>query len=162
MDVLNVLSNPLFTLPETMKDHESLYQALVKGKEFHTLLKLLRRDMSLWVEYVCRFAAVTTKRLASLRNKVRDCKTKRKKDVVLDNIISLLATRTDPYREFTEEVEKLDPSYENVLRSFAVLDDTDMLNSMESSCKLQKYLTEKLVKCYKPILSIKQPPHTYP
>lgn len=107
------LSRPLFNIPKCMENIDTLFDYLT-GEDlpsFRGLVKHLQGLMSTRAMFTRRFAGVTMKRLIDLRKIENKYKLKRKKDMISKDILSLLATRTDSYCKFAEEIEKLDPGY---------------------------------------------------
>ena len=73
-----------------------------------------------------------------------------------EDLISLLSTRTDSYGTFAEEIERLDPRYEFILRAHRKADESGGFNPIPSLMSLTEYVKVKLVKVYGPITSIKK------
>ena len=113
--------------------------------------------MTARADFLAKYAALTTRRLAHVWKVVPEAKTKRKKDMTSEEILTFISKKTDPVTEFANEIEKLNPTYDGILKSYAERDETGSLEPMASVCRLANYLEGKVGTSYGPTRSFTDP-----
>jgi hypothetical protein len=118
LSIINRYVEPLFkpTPYENLSQDQWVQSVWANG------LSSIKRDLSaqynLRATFLSRLASLTTKRLRALRATSDANKTKRKADVTVSDLSSLLLGRVNPVQEFAQEILLLDPTGELFLKEY--------------------------------------------
>jgi hypothetical protein len=134
------LADDLFKSIEVLSGVE--YIDYIKESGFAQLRERIETSSSRRAEFLSKFAAMTTRRLAEWR-KLHDSKSKRKRDVTPDDVKSLLRRRERPPSRLAEEILFLDPTCKGLLKGFASRNDrTGELDKNQTLRNLLKHIKE--------------------
>jgi hypothetical protein len=117
------------------------YISAVKMYGFKAIKDRISSKTTKRAEFLSKFASLTTERLKSLRKLTPALKTKRKRDIVPDDVQSLLNSRTDLYGDFATEVARLDPTFSGILSGVARRDaNTNALDFTATRARLINHM----------------------
>jgi hypothetical protein len=117
MSVIDTLIKDLYSAPyDASKD---AWYTAIKKDGWPSIKRELVRISTERANFLSKFAALTTKRLNEVRLSGVN-KSKRKKDISPNELISCLALRDIPKSKFGNEIISLDPQFKGILSSFRV------------------------------------------
>jgi len=120
MKLISEHNSALFKAVEVLNKED--YIAFLKKHGFAPLKKRIQARASHRSEYLAKFAALTTKRLNEVRSNNTSLKSKRKRDITPEDVLSMLNRRNSPVSRFVDELFSLDPNCSSVNQGFAERD----------------------------------------
>jgi hypothetical protein len=142
--VINDLIDPLFS--DGIPAGVDKFVDYVLEKGFNHVIKALKEKASKKAEFLQKFSSLTTRRLTQLRaESPSELKSKRKKDLGVHHVQTLIAKRANPYDDFVNEVLNLDPKLEIFLSQFKVCKALDgTLDRVATKQKLNSYVRSEI------------------
>jgi hypothetical protein len=125
LSIINRYAEPLFkpTPFENLSQDEWVQSVWANG--LPSIKKDLSTQYGLRATFLSRLASLTTKRLRLLRATSETHKTKRKADVTVSDLSSLLLGRVNPVQDFAQEILSLDPTGELFLKEYFLGEQLD-------------------------------------
>jgi hypothetical protein len=147
IEIIDEIISPMFKAIEIHSKDEWI--DAIKEHGWPKVKRRLRENASDRAEFLQRFSSMTTKRLNEVRRTVAPAKTKRKRDISSDELISTLSQRGNPVMIFVTEVLALDPSFTKANKVFAIKEkNTDTVDIAAARSALDKFVGERALQEY--------------
>jgi len=143
LEYINTVSGPLFEPTPWEKLSQEEWVKAIWANGLGKIKKELSTQYGHRATFLSRLSSVTTKRLRQYRLLTDANKNKRKADVQVSDLESLLISRVNPAQEFAQELLSLDPSQELFLKEYFVGGTYDW-KSVQGGTALADSIKEKV------------------
>jgi hypothetical protein len=149
---------PIFNNPQFCETSER-WVAHIEQEGFKKTKSTLVELNNIRAEILEKYSSLTTKRLQEVREISDTYRTKRKRDISVGDIETMLSRRSDPAQKLCDEIVRFDPHFTGVLAPYGVWDEDRSfgINIYKTKVRLNSEINEKIpnISEYKKILQEK-------